>query len=171
LPRARRGEALLLIARNMDRLQQLGQRIARETGRVVETLGADLRDRKDLAMVEARLGKDQRITMLLNNAGVGAKARLLEAEVGEMSDMVPAPPPRDGGAVVVTTKSRLSGRIQSDQLAELEGLIASASVSLVLDPQSGFRFLALYATPRSGDRRKGRHLRKRIGATRTPRNP
>ncbi|HEY0648144.1 SDR family oxidoreductase [Phenylobacterium sp.] len=85
---ARRGYDLILVARNRDRLQQLAGRLAHETGRSVETLAADLEDAADLARVEDRLRTDPAITLLVNNAGVGAVAPLLESDVDQMTRMI-----------------------------------------------------------------------------------
>src|SRR5262245_2868672 len=71
---ARRGYDLILVARSAERLFELAGRLAHETGRTVETLAADLNDPADLARVEARLRTDPAITLLVNNAGVGATA-------------------------------------------------------------------------------------------------
>lgn len=85
---ARRGHDLVLVARNHDRLNQLARRLARETGRSVEALVADLDDPGDLARVEARLRTDPSLTLLVNNAGVGATAPLLQADVDRMDAMI-----------------------------------------------------------------------------------
>jgi len=85
---AKRGHNLILVARNVDRLQALADRIVGETGRKVEVIAADLGKREDLATVEAVLRTDKRITTLVNNAGVGSTAPLLQADVDKMSDMI-----------------------------------------------------------------------------------
>jgi short-subunit dehydrogenase len=85
---AGRGYDLLLIARNQARLAQLATRITAQTGRTVEILGADLSNTADLARVERVLRDDPRVTLLVNNAGVGAAAPLLNAEVDAMSRMI-----------------------------------------------------------------------------------
>jgi short-subunit dehydrogenase len=85
---AKRGHDLILVARNRARLDAVAGRIAAETGRKVEVLAADLTDRADLARVEQVLRDDQRITTLVNNAGVGATAPLLQADVEDMSRML-----------------------------------------------------------------------------------
>ena len=68
---SRRGHDLLLVARRGDRLATLAERLRAETGAGVETLVADLAQADDLARVEARLA-DSPISVLVNNAGVGA---------------------------------------------------------------------------------------------------
>jgi short-subunit dehydrogenase len=84
----RRGHDLILVARNRERLQALAERLTRETGRKVETLVADLSDKAGLARVEALLRGNEKITMLVNNAGVGATAPLLASDIGKMEDMI-----------------------------------------------------------------------------------
>src|SRR6202162_4106792 len=69
---ARRGYDLILVARNRGRLEALRQRLTRETGRTVELIVADLNERKDVRRVEEVLRRDASITLLVNNAGVGA---------------------------------------------------------------------------------------------------
>jgi hypothetical protein len=85
---ARRGYDLILVARSAERLMALAGRLASDTGREIETLTADLNDPADLARVENRLRIDPRITLLVNNAGVGATAPLLDSDVDEMTRMI-----------------------------------------------------------------------------------
>jgi short-subunit dehydrogenase len=85
---ARRGYDLILVARSQDRLQSLAGRLAKETGREIEILVADLGDPAELARVETRLRTDPRITILVNNAGVGATAPLLDSDVDEMTRLI-----------------------------------------------------------------------------------
>jgi short-subunit dehydrogenase len=85
---AKRGFDLLLVARNADRLTALAKRLTDETGRTVDTLPADLNNKVDLAKLEAVLRTDDRITMLVNNAGVGSVASVLQDNVDEMEEMI-----------------------------------------------------------------------------------
>lgn len=85
---ARRGHDLILVARNRDRLNVLAKRLSEETGRRVEVLAADLSDRADLARVEDRLRTDANISLLVNNAGVGATQPLLESDVDKLDDLL-----------------------------------------------------------------------------------
>ncbi|WP_088342658.1 MULTISPECIES: SDR family oxidoreductase [Rhodomicrobium] len=85
---ARRGYDLILVARHTARLQAIAERIAAETGRKVETVVADLGDRADLGRVEHILRDDARISLLVNNAGLGPVAPLLNSNVETMSDVV-----------------------------------------------------------------------------------
>jgi uncharacterized protein len=85
---AKRGYDLILVARDKSRLAGLAQRLRNSTGRSVDTVAADLNDKADLARVEAILRADDDITLLVNNAGVGATAPLLNADVEKMDDMI-----------------------------------------------------------------------------------
>jgi hypothetical protein len=85
---ARRGHDLILVARDRGRLELLARRIGDETGRKAAVLAADLSDPGDLAEVERVLRDDPAVTVLVNNAGVGATAPLLESDVGHMSRMI-----------------------------------------------------------------------------------
>ena len=85
---ARRGYDLILVARNGDRLAALASRITGATGRNVRTIVANLADREQLSKVEHVLRTDAGITLLVNNAGIGATAPLLQAKVEDMDAMV-----------------------------------------------------------------------------------
>jgi uncharacterized protein len=85
---ARRGYDLILVARNRARLEQLATRISNETGRSVEIVTADLNQDADIRRVENVLRTDASISMLVNNAGVGAAAPLLDANVDAMEAMI-----------------------------------------------------------------------------------
>jgi short-subunit dehydrogenase len=85
---AKRGYNPILVARDKTRLARLAQRLKSSTGRFVETVAANLNDKADLAKVEAILRANADVTMLVNNAGVGATAPLLDADVEKMDEMI-----------------------------------------------------------------------------------
>lgn len=85
---AHRGYDLILVARNRERLNALAKRLTDETGRSVEVVAADLGNPDDLRQVELLLRTDASITLLVNNAGVGATQPLLESDVDKMQDMI-----------------------------------------------------------------------------------
>jgi hypothetical protein len=85
---AKRGYNLILVARNEERLKTLADRLSTETGRKAGVLVADLGNKADLGKVEATLRNDPSITMLVNNAGVGSVASILQADVEKMDDMI-----------------------------------------------------------------------------------
>ncbi|MGC4011375.1 MAG: SDR family oxidoreductase [Pseudomonas sp.] len=85
---ARRGYDLILVARNRGRLNALAKRLSDETGRAIEVEVADLADRADLARIEDLLRSDASISVLVNNAGVGATRPLLESNVDKLEDLL-----------------------------------------------------------------------------------
>lgn len=85
---ARRGYDLILVARNRERLDGLARRLATETGRSIEIVTADLSKRGDVSRIESILRSNAGISVLVNNAGVGATAPLLASDVDKMSDMI-----------------------------------------------------------------------------------
>ena len=69
---AARGDDLVLVARNPDRLAEFATELKERYGVAVETLSADLGVRDEVLQVAARLGStEQPIDLLVNNAGFG----------------------------------------------------------------------------------------------------
>ena len=85
---AKAGYDLILVARNVERLNSAASRLTKATGRSVEIVGADLTKPADLARIETLLKTDSSVTLLVNNAGVGAGAPLLDAEIDKMQAMI-----------------------------------------------------------------------------------
>lgn len=69
---------LLLIARRKDRLDQLRDQLSSQYGCSIDTLQADLTSESDLSAAAERIGSEQRLALLVNNAGFGAKGRFWE---------------------------------------------------------------------------------------------
>jgi short-subunit dehydrogenase len=123
---ARRGYNLILVARNRERLERLAQGLADETGRTIEVIAADLNDKSDLARVEAVLQSDASITMLVNNAGLGATAPLLASDVNKMTDMI---------GLNVTALMRLTYAVVPGLVARGEGAIINIASSVGIAPE------------------------------------
>jgi short-subunit dehydrogenase len=85
---AKRGYDLILVARNEERLKTVASRIEGETGRKVRVFPADLNAKAGLAKVEALLRDDKSITVLVNNAGIGSVASILQADADAVEDMI-----------------------------------------------------------------------------------
>lgn len=85
---AKDGYDLILVARSAGKLRELARTITTRWGRSVETIAADLTLAADLARVESLLKTDASITVLVNNAGVGATAPLLQSDVGKLDQLI-----------------------------------------------------------------------------------
>lgn len=80
---AARGYDLLLIARREDRLQSLAQRLQQQYAIDVSTLKADLSHDDGIREVEQRLRSDDRVALLVNNAGSARMGAFLSVDVDE----------------------------------------------------------------------------------------
>jgi short-subunit dehydrogenase len=85
---AKRGYDLIMVARNAGKLRELASRLESETARSIETFVADLNNKSDLGRVADRLRADPKITMLVNNAGVGSMSPLLSSDIDKMEEMI-----------------------------------------------------------------------------------
>jgi uncharacterized protein len=85
---ARRGYDLIIVARNRSRLDALAIRLTNQSNRSVEVLAADLNNKADLSRVEDALKQDSSITVLVNNAGIGTFAPLLDSNANKMEEMI-----------------------------------------------------------------------------------
>jgi short-subunit dehydrogenase len=97
---AAQGYDLVLVARDQERLEAEAAQLRSAYAVEVEVLPADLVDRTQLAVVEARLAAtDRPVDLLVNNAGFGLKKRFLDNSVDEEQAML---------EVLVTAVMRLS---------------------------------------------------------------
>ncbi|MFY2568367.1 SDR family NAD(P)-dependent oxidoreductase [Achromobacter ruhlandii] len=85
---AHRGHDLTLVARNVERLETLAARLRAETGRDVRVLPADLSRADGVQRVAQALREDDSLTLLVNNAGIGAVAPLLQSDPAQMQAMI-----------------------------------------------------------------------------------
>jgi short-subunit dehydrogenase len=123
---ARRGYDLILIARDARKLDSTAQRITRETGRKVEALVADLTQRDALARIEDRLRTDSSITALVNNAGLGAAAPLLDSDIDALDTMI---------QINVTALTRLVRAAAPGFVARGEGVIVNIASIVAVAPE------------------------------------
>jgi short-subunit dehydrogenase len=115
---ARRGYDLILVARNEQRLNATAERLRAEAEVQVATLPADLNDKAGRASVEAVLRENPNITMLVNNAGVGSVASILQADVDTMEAMID---------LNVTALTRLTYAVAPAFVARRKGTIVNIS--------------------------------------------
>ena len=124
---ARRGFDLVLVARNRDRLQALATKLAADTGRKIETIAADLTDKKDIARVEAAIRTNRDLTLLVNNAGVGATAPLLASDIEKMEEMI---------AINVNALTRLTYAAAPGFVARGAGTIVNIASIVAVSPET-----------------------------------
>lgn len=131
---AAKGHALVLVARNTDRLATKAAELSDRYGIETEVLAADLADPTQVQTVAERLlTNDEPIDVLINNAGFGVHARLLDPDV--MDNVTPA---IDVMVTAVTTLAtaaargmteRGSGRILN--VSSVAGFVALGAYSAV----------------------------------------
>ena len=124
---AERGYDLVLIARRVDRLEQVAERIRSTSGRTVELLPADLADELDLARVELFLRETPGITLLVNNAGLGGALKLVESDVEQMTAMI---------ALNVTALTRLTYAVVPQFVARRSGAIVNIGSVVAINPEA-----------------------------------
>jgi len=78
---------LLLIARRLDRLKQLAGELSSQYGTHAECLEADLTQERNLATVAEKLAAEERLVLLVNNAGFGTPGRFWEADLQSQEGM------------------------------------------------------------------------------------
>jgi short-subunit dehydrogenase len=123
---ARQGYDLILVARSQDKLNALANHLSNETGRAVEVVAADLKDKADLLRVESILRSDASITLLVNNAGVGGVMPLLGSPVDAMEDMI---------TLNVTALMRLSYAVVPGFVARGAGTVINISSIVAIAPE------------------------------------
>jgi len=124
---ARRGENLILVARDAGRMEALADKLRSETGVTVEVLPADLTDRADLARIEARLASDPAITLLVNNAGMSLNGGLLDSATDQIETLI---------ALNVTAPTLLAAAAGKAFVARGAGAIITIASVLALVPEA-----------------------------------
>src|SRR5262245_17594021 len=123
---AKRGYDLLLVARDTRLLEALAERIRAESGRHVEVIGADLTVKADVQRLEQRLQSDDQITLLVNNAGVGATKSLVDSDVDSLDAMI---------QLNVTALTRLTRAVAPQLAARGHGAIINIASIVALAPE------------------------------------
>ena len=77
------GTNLVLVARRLDRLEELARELQARHGVAAEALAADLSAEAGLAAVEARIAGDPSLDLLVNNAGFGGRAGFVKGAPAE----------------------------------------------------------------------------------------
>lgn len=85
---ARRGHDLVLVARDQARLDALAAHLRKDSGVAVDVLSADLTRSADLAVLETRLRDDDRIGVLINNAGIAQSGTFVQQTAESIERLV-----------------------------------------------------------------------------------
>lgn len=125
---ARRGHDLVLVARDVVRMEALASRLRHETGVTIDILPADLIQPADLAKVETRLRDDARIGILVNNAGTAIGGSFVDQSADDMAKLV---------ALNTTALVRLAGAIAPRLAKAGEGAIVNIGSVVGLAPEFG----------------------------------
>lgn len=112
---AARGQDLVLVARDRDKLEQAANELRATFDVEVEVLPADLTEPGGLAAVESRLADQGRpVDLLVNNAGFGLKGRFLDNPIEDevkMLDLLVTVPMRLSHAALGAMAERRRGGI------------------------------------------------------------
>lgn len=111
---ARRGNNVILVARDAERLEVLAKRISGATGRKVSVSVADLTIKEDLSRIEDLLRQDESISVLVNNAGVAVSGDIAGADADRLESMIKLnaiAPTRLAVAAVTAFVARGSGQL------------------------------------------------------------
>jgi len=123
---ARRGHALVLVARNKARLEELAARLSREYHVKTEVLAADLTIPGERSRVEHRLHSDPAIGVLVNNAGIEGGTALTQTSPDAVQAMI---------ELNVTAPSRLVAAMLPRLLTRGRGSIINIGSILALAPE------------------------------------
>ncbi|MDR3508201.1 MAG: SDR family oxidoreductase [Caulobacteraceae bacterium] len=123
---ARRGHDLILVARDIDRLDALAARLTTQTGVKVDVLKADLADRAQRRAVEDRLASDPTISILVNNAGISVGGPVTGGDLDKLETIID---------LNITAATRLAGAAATAFAGRGAGLIINIASVLALAPE------------------------------------
>jgi uncharacterized protein len=130
---AARGDDLVLVARNAERLSDMATELKERYAVNVETFVADLAIRADVAGIAERLTSlEQPIDMVINNAGFGVRAKLTDADTTrheQAIDVMIRAVLMLGAAAGRTMRQRGSGTIIN--VSSTAGFVAMGSYSAI----------------------------------------
>ena len=123
---AQRGHDLILVARNVERLDALAARLKTQAGVKVRVQQADLTDKADLKAVERILREDASITVLVNNAGSAVPGGFSAPDLDAQEELI---------QLNVTAVMRLAGAVIPAFLARGSGAIINIASVLAYGPE------------------------------------
>jgi short-subunit dehydrogenase len=130
------GTGLILVARRLDRLEELATDLRSRYGVTVDVISADLSTPDGVAAVESRISSSPTLDLLVNNAGFGGKTSFVKGDVADHVDMVRV----HVEATVRLTKAVLPGMIDRGR-----GAVVNVASVAAFSPFSG----AMYSGTKS----------------------
>ena len=125
---AQRGHDLVLVARDLARLEALATRLRREHDVAVDVIAADLTQAGDLTTIESRLRDDARIGILVNNAGAALSGQFIDQSTDKVAQLV---------ALNTTALVRLASAIAPRLVKAGDGAIINIGSVVGLAPEFG----------------------------------
>lgn len=125
---AQRGHDLVLVARDLARLEALATWLRREHDVAVDVIAADLTQAGDLATIESRLRDDARIGILVNNAGAALSGQFIDQSTDKVAQLV---------ALNTTALVRLASAIAPRLVKAGDGAIINIGSVVGLAPEFG----------------------------------
>lgn len=150
---ARRGHDLILVARDLPRLEALAGQLRQETGVHVDVLPADLSDDRQLQLVEQRVTSDGSLVLLINNAGISLEGTLVNTPRPTLQQLI---------AVNVTAPTLLASAAVRAFAVRGNGGIINLSSVLALSPEM---FDATYSATKAFILNLTQGLAKEVGDT------
>ena len=116
---ASKGFDLVIVARDLPRLNKLAKELSKVNKIKVQTLKADLTKPAQLAKVESRLAnKVNPIAVLINNAGFGIKQSFIDSDLKREQELLD---------VLVTAPMRLTHAVLPTMIKQDNGIIVNVS--------------------------------------------
>jgi uncharacterized protein len=122
------GTSVILVARRLDRLEELARELRARHGVAVDVLAADLATEAGQAVVAARIAADPALDLLVNNAGFGGKTGFAKGELAAHLDMARV----HVEATIRLTKAALPGMIDRGR-----GAVINVASVAAFSPFSG----------------------------------
>lgn len=123
---AKRGYDLILVARDEAKLNTVANKIKAETNVSIKVISADLTSKVELKHIENLLRTDNEISLLVNNAGLGAVTKLAESNIDEIETMI---------SLNIIALTRLSAAITPNLIARGNGAIINIASIVALAPE------------------------------------
>ena len=125
---ARRGHNLVLVARDIARMEALATRLREENNITIDIIKADLTQPNELAVVESRLRDDSQIGILINNAGASLGGSFIEQTTDDIEQLV---------TLNTTALVRLASAVAPRLSQAGQGAIINISSAVALMPEFG----------------------------------